>query len=130
MIRQHIQNQHDLDKEVVKPLEDNEIIKRIAEGEKNLYALIIRKYNQRLYRIALSIINSKPEVQDIMQTAYIKAYENLDKFRFQSSFSTWITKILINESLMYLKKRKQTAIREKSRFTSLQTQNVIELQTP
>ena len=130
MIRQHIQNQQDLDKEVVKALEDDEIIKRVAGGEKNLYALIIRKYNQRLYRIALSIINSKPEVEDIMQTAYIKAYENLDKFRFQSSFSTWITKILINESLMYLKKREQTAIREKSRFTSLQIQNAIELQTP
>lgn len=130
MIRQHIQNQHDLDKEVVKPLEDDEIIKRVAEGEKNLYSLIIRKYNQRLYRIALSIINCEPEVQDIMQTAYIKAYENLDKFRFQSSFSTWITKILINESLMYLKKREQNKNREKNRFTLSQIQSPIELQTP
>lgn len=86
---------------------ENEILKRIAEGEKNLYGLIMRKYNQRLYRIAMSIINNDSEVEEIMQIAYIKAYENLDKFRFQSGFSTWITRILINESLMHLKKGEQ-----------------------
>lgn len=85
---------------------DEEIIKRILRGEKDLFALIVRKYNQRLYRVGMGIINDDAEVEDIMQVAYIKAYENLEKFEFKSAFATWITRILINESLLRLKKRK------------------------
>jgi len=87
---------------------DHEIINRILQGEKDLYALIIRRYNARLYRVGMSIINDDAEVEDVMQVAYIKAYENLGKFAFKSSFSTWLTRILINESLLRLKKRKLT----------------------
>ena len=87
---------------------DNEIISRVLKGEKNLYANIVRKYNQRLYRVGMSIINDDTEVEDVMQVAYIRAYENLGKFAFKSAFSTWITRILINESLLRLKKRKQS----------------------
>jgi RNA polymerase sigma-70 factor (ECF subfamily) len=87
---------------------DDEIISRVLKGEKNLYANIVRKYNQRLYRVGMSIINDDTEVEDVMQVAYIRAYENLGKFAFKSAFSTWITRILINESLLRLKKRKQS----------------------
>jgi RNA polymerase sigma-70 factor (ECF subfamily) len=87
---------------------DNEIITRVLQGEKNMYALLVRRYNQRLYRVAMSIINDDAEVEDAMQVAYIKAYENLGKFAFRSAFSTWLTRILINESLLRLKKRKQS----------------------
>lgn len=87
-------------------ISDNEIIARVLGGEKDLYALLIRKYNQRLYRVGMSIINDDAEVEDVMQVANIKAYENLGKFEFKSAFSTWITKILINESLLRMKKRK------------------------
>lgn len=86
-------------------LTDNEIINRIIKGEKDLYAIIIRRYNQRLYRVAMSIVNDDAEVEDIMQVAYISAWENLEKFAFKASFSTWLTRILINESLLRLKKR-------------------------
>lgn len=89
-------------------ISDGEIINRILGGEKELYALIIRRYNQRLYRVAMSIINDDAEVEDVMQVAYIKAYENLGKFEFKSGFSTWLTRILINESLLHLRKRKQS----------------------
>ncbi len=83
---------------------DNELITRIIQGEKNLYAVIVRRYNQRLYRIGMSVINDDAEVEDIMQVTYINAYENLGKFAFKASFSTWLIKILINESLLRLKK--------------------------
>jgi len=92
-------------------LPDNEIISRILTGEKNLYALLIRKYNQRLYRVGMSIINDDAEVEDTMQVAYIRAYENLGKFEFRSGFSTWLTRILINESLLRIKKRKSLAMK-------------------
>jgi RNA polymerase sigma-70 factor (ECF subfamily) len=87
---------------------DNDIIARVIRGEKELFAIIVNRYNQRLYRVAMSIINNDTEAEDIMQSAYIKAYENLEKFEFRSGFGTWLTRILINESLLQLKKRKQS----------------------
>jgi RNA polymerase sigma-70 factor (ECF subfamily) len=88
-----------------KTLNDNEIIERIITGEKYLYEHLMRKYNSRLFRIAMSIINDDMEAEDIMQTAYINAYQQLTKFNHRSSFGTWLTRILINESLLR-KKRK------------------------
>jgi RNA polymerase sigma factor (sigma-70 family) len=87
-------------------LPDNELITRILQGEKSLYAIIVRRYNRRLYRAGMSIINDETEVEDAMQVTYINAWENLEKFKFRSSFSTWLTRIMINESLLRIKKRK------------------------
>ena len=56
----------------------------------------------------MAIINNDAEVEDAMQVAYLKAYENLGKFSFKSSFSTWLTRILINESFLQLKKRRRS----------------------
>jgi len=68
---------------VADTISDNEIISRVLQGEKDLYANIVRKYNQRLYRIGMSIINDDAEVEDVMQVSYIKAYENLSKFKYK-----------------------------------------------
>lgn len=87
-------------------LPDSELITRILQGEKDLYAFIVRRYNQRLYRVGMGILNDDIEVEDAMQVAYINAWENLGKFKFRSSFSTWLTRIMINESLLRTKKRK------------------------
>lgn len=86
-------------------LSDEEVIKRVLSGENHLYENIMRKYNQRLYRISMSIVNDSEESEDIIQTSYIKAYEHLSDFQFKSDFSTWLIKILINESLLRLRKR-------------------------
>lgn len=88
-----------------KQLSDEEIIRRVLKGEKDLYEKIMRKYNSRLYRIGLSITGNENSIEDIMQQAYIKAYENLHKFKSIAAFSTWLTRILINEALAYLKLR-------------------------
>lgn len=95
-------------------LSDEEIVERVINGEKFLYENLIRKYNSRLFRIAMSIINDDMEAEDIMQTAYINAYLQLASFGKRSSFGTWLTRILINESLLH-KKRKQ-------RFTDILAQ--------
>jgi RNA polymerase sigma-70 factor (ECF subfamily) len=89
---------------------DTEVINRILQGDKNLYSVIVRRYNQRLYRVGMSILNDDDEVEDVMQVAYINAYENLGKFTFKAGFSTWLTRILINECLLRLKKRGKTII--------------------
>lgn len=112
-------------------LSDDQIITRILKGEKNLYALIMSRYNQRLYRVGMSIIKDAGEVEDVMQVAYIKAYENLGKFEFKSSFSTWLTRILINESLLRLKKRKQSVTMDDATLnTEFYQQQATENRTP
>jgi RNA polymerase sigma factor (sigma-70 family) len=94
-------------KEMAAALTDEEIIQRVISGEKQLYEHIIRKYNQRLYRICLSIVNEDRDIEDIMQNAYVNAYRQLESFKGKASFSTWLTRILINESLLWKKKRKR-----------------------
>jgi RNA polymerase sigma factor (sigma-70 family) len=86
-------------------LSDTELINRILNGEKELYAQGMRRYNQRLYKIGISILNDDAEVEDAMQVAYINAYEHLGKFSFKSSFATWLTRILINECLLRQKRK-------------------------
>jgi RNA polymerase sigma factor (sigma-70 family) len=98
---------NDLETPSTGTLPDQELISRVLGGEKELYAEIVRRYNQRLYRIALSITNNDAEAEEAMQCAYIRAYENLGRFAFRSAFSTWLTRILINECLLQVKKRKQ-----------------------
>jgi RNA polymerase sigma-70 factor (ECF subfamily) len=110
---------------------DNEVIARVLKGEKELYAIIVRRYNQRLYRVGMSILSDDNEIEDVMQVTYIKAYENLGKFNFQSAFSTWLTRILINESLLRLKKRKQSLQWEENiAHDGTYHQHTIETQTP
>jgi RNA polymerase sigma-70 factor (ECF subfamily) len=119
--------------DTVKPdtISDSEIITRVISGEKNLYALLVRKYNQRLYRIGKSIINDDAEVEDAMQVAYIKAFENLGKFEFKSDFSTWLTRILINESLLRIRKRKMSiTMNDDIIDNAISHRSLGELQTP
>src|SRR4030095_1955140 len=111
-------------------LSDEETITRVLAGEKDLYALIVSRYNQRLYRVGMSIIKDPAEVEDVMQVAYIKAYENLEKFEFKSDFSTWLTRILINESLLRLRKRKQSLANYDYMIDKIHAQPTNDLQTP
>lgn len=91
-------------------ISDVDLVKGILSGEKNLYTQIVRRYNQRLYRIGMSILNDNTEVEDAMQVAYINAYQSLGKFEFRASFSTWLTRILVNECFLRIKRRDKTII--------------------
>ncbi|HWJ26230.1 MAG TPA: RNA polymerase sigma factor [Flavisolibacter sp.] len=91
-------------------ISDAEIIARVLKGEKDLYAIIVRRYNEKLYRVGMSIMNDDAEVEDAMQTAYINAYESLQKFTSRAAFSTWLTRILINECILRLKRRKRSVL--------------------
>jgi RNA polymerase sigma factor (sigma-70 family) len=88
-------------------LSDEEVIGRILSGEPRLYEVVMRRYNAMLYRVGMSIVNNDTDMEDIMQTAYIKAYEKLSTFEHRSGLGTWLTKILINESLHHVKKKKR-----------------------
>jgi RNA polymerase sigma-70 factor (ECF subfamily) len=110
-------------------LPDNEIIVRVLKGEKELYAIIVRRYNERLYRIGASLMRDDAEIEDAMQTAYINAYENLQKFAFKAAFSTWLTRILINECLLRLKKKRSYNFLNKEVNGNYHEQ-IMDVQTP
>ncbi len=88
-------------------MKEEELIDLIKKGEKELYEQIMRKYNQKLYRIARSIVKNDADVEDILQETYLKAYESLAQFQNRSQFSTWIIRILINQANATLNKRKR-----------------------
>jgi len=92
-------------------ISESEIIKRILSGEKELYEILIRRNNQKLYRVIRSYILDNAEVEDIMQNAYLKAFEKLYQFKQGSTFATWLIRIGINEALARL--------REKNRLLNL-----------
>jgi RNA polymerase sigma-70 factor (ECF subfamily) len=91
-------------------LTDEEIVSLVLSGEKQLYEKIIRKYNPRLYRIGMAMVKRDDELEDLMQNAYIKAYENLGQFQSRAGFGTWLTRIFINECLQFLKKEKKVSV--------------------
>ncbi|MBK5213320.1 MAG: RNA polymerase sigma factor [Flavobacteriaceae bacterium] len=88
-------------------LSDSNVVQRVLEGEKELFEILLRRYNQRLFRVIRSYIHSEDDVQDIMQDAYVKAYTKLGQFNNQASFSTWLIRIAINEALQHIRKNKR-----------------------
>lgn len=84
-------------------ISDSDVICRIHSGEKELYEILLRRNNQKLYRVIRSYINDLAEIEDIMQNTYLKAYEKLYQFKHNSQFSTWLIRIGINETLARLK---------------------------
>ncbi|MHB1104913.1 MAG: sigma-70 family RNA polymerase sigma factor [Lutibacter sp.] len=75
---------------------DLEVVQKIAEGEVELFEIIIRRYNPYLYKTGRSYNYSHEDTQDLMQDTYINAFINLSKFEHRSTFKTWIIKIMLN----------------------------------
>jgi RNA polymerase sigma-70 factor (ECF subfamily) len=92
---------------VREPLSDEEVISRVLAGETALFEIIMRRHNQRLYRVARSILRNDSEAEDVMQDAYVRAYEHLAQFAGRAKFSTWLTRIAVHEALA----RQRRAIR-------------------
>jgi RNA polymerase sigma-70 factor (ECF subfamily) len=86
-------------------LSDEEIVNRVVDGQTALYEVLMRRYNERVYRAARSIVRDEDEAEDVMQQAYVNAYAHLRQFDRRAKFSTWLTKIAIHEALSRARKR-------------------------
>ncbi len=91
---------------------DDQVIDHVLQGEKEYFELLIRRHNRQLFRIARAYLPLDTEAEDIMQEAYIKAFEKLHTFQGRSKFSTWLIRILINCALA----RNQELTREASQM--------------
>jgi RNA polymerase sigma-70 factor (ECF subfamily) len=79
-------------------LTDSEIVQRVRNGEHALFEILMRRHNQRVYRTARAVVKDEAEVEDVMQQAYINAFTHLHQFEDRSEFSTWLTRIALNEA--------------------------------
>jgi len=86
-------------------LGDEEAVRRILAGETALFEVLMRRYNQRLFRVARAILRDEGEAEDVMQQAYVNAYTHLHQFEQRARFSTWLTRIAVHEALARRRKR-------------------------
>ena len=84
---------------------DEEVVRRVLDGETALYELLMRRHNQRLYRVARAILRDDGEAEDVMQDAYVRAYQNLASFEGRAKFVTWLTRIAVHEALTRSRRR-------------------------
>ena len=87
---------------------DQQVIERVLAGDTALYEIIMRRYNQRLYRVTRAILRDDAETEDAIQDAYVRAYQHLDQFAGHAAFSTWLTRIAVNEALRRLRLRRRS----------------------
>jgi RNA polymerase sigma-70 factor (ECF subfamily) len=85
---------------------DEELVRWVVNGETALFELLMRRYNQRLYRAARAILRDDTEAEDVVQEAWIRAYRHLRQFEGRASFSTWVTRIAVHEALHRLRNRR------------------------
>jgi RNA polymerase sigma-70 factor (ECF subfamily) len=78
---------------------DEEVVSRVLAGDAALYEILMRRYNQRLYRAVISIVKDSADAEDVMQEAYVRAYQHLNQWEGRAKFSTWLTRIAVHEAL-------------------------------
>ena len=83
---------------------ERELIERILAGEKDLFYELIRPYERGVFLATASILGNDADAEDAAQEAFLKAYRNLDRFRQESKFSTWLIQIAINNARMKFRK--------------------------
>jgi RNA polymerase sigma-70 factor, ECF subfamily len=88
-------------------LADAEIAKRCEARDREAIRALVTANNQRLYRTAWSILKDRGEAEEAVQSAYVSAFTNLDKFEGRSSLSTWLTRIVVNEALARLRAQRR-----------------------
>jgi RNA polymerase sigma-70 factor (ECF subfamily) len=84
---------------------DDALIQQVLGGNTALFELLMRRYNERVYRAARSIVRDELEAEDVMQQAYVNAFTHLRQFNGSARFSTWLTRIAINEALARVRRQ-------------------------
>ncbi len=87
---------------------DEQVVERVLAGETAAFEVLMRRYNQRLYRVGRAILRNDSEAEDVMQDTYVRAYQHLAQFQGRARFSTWLIRIAVHEALA--RKRRQQRI--------------------
>ena len=84
---------------------DADVIRQVLQGNTAMFELLMRRYNERVYRATRAIVRDEHEAEDVMQQAYVNAFTHLRQFSGAARFSTWLTRIAINESLARVRRQ-------------------------
>ena len=87
-------------------ISDESYIERVLSGDKSSYAILIERHKNMVFTIANRIMRNREEAEEVSQDAFLKAYRSLKKFKKESKFSTWLYKIVYNQCISELRKRK------------------------
>jgi RNA polymerase sigma-70 factor, ECF subfamily len=92
------------------PVEDTDhaVIADVLDGQRSRFGILVRRYNQRLFRAARAILGDPTEAEDVVQHAWMSAYGGLAGFRGEASFATWVTRIAVHEALARQRLRART----------------------
>jgi RNA polymerase sigma-70 factor, ECF subfamily len=101
---------------------DQELVAQSKQGDEEAMTRLIRRHYGASLRIAQSILRNQPDSEDAVQTAYGRAFQQLHTFREEARFSTWITSIVVNQSLLHLRRHR--------RATLLSLEEAVQKQTP
>lgn len=88
-------------------MEENEIVKLAQQGDKEAFSVLVRKYQNKVFGLAINIVHNHETADDLAQEIFIKAYQALPRFRYQSEFGTWLYQIAINHIRDYLRRHKK-----------------------
>jgi RNA polymerase sigma-70 factor (ECF subfamily) len=84
---------------------DSALVEQVLAGNTAMFELLMRRYNERLYRASRAIVRDEQEAEDVMQQAYVNAFTHLRQYNGTASFATWLTRIAINEALARVRRR-------------------------
>ena len=87
--------------------EDRELLEAVRAGDATAYRGLVEKYQNRVYSMVYGMVRNREDARDITQDAFVKAYNNLDSFRLESSFYTWLYRIAMNLAIDFLRKSKR-----------------------
>jgi RNA polymerase sigma-70 factor, ECF subfamily len=92
---------------VVEPVSDElALVAQAKAGDVGAFEQLVRRYDRNVFRIAQHITQNREDAEDVVQDAFLKAYNNLTQFQGQSKFYTWLVRIAVNEALMKLRRRR------------------------
>ena len=101
------------EKEIYSPDNDNELVARCADGDLDAFEELVMKHQKRIFNIAFRMVNNYDDACDIVQDAFISAFKGIRRFEKRSSFSTWLSSIVINTSRNRLQQLKTKLSHEK-----------------
>ncbi len=84
--------------------------KQVIQNDETAFEAVMRQHNGRLFRVARAILKDDAEAEDALQDAYLEAYRHLDEFRGEAQLSTWLTRIVVNQSLLRLRRQKRERV--------------------
>ena len=88
------------------PSEESTLVEAARSGDMGAFEALVRRYDRNVFRIAQHITQNREDAEDVVQDAFLKAYQNLGQFQGQSKFYTWLVRIAVNEALMRLRRRR------------------------